>query len=69
VATSLKERIALALKTARETSGLSVFEVSRLSGVQPASIYAYEAGTTEPKAGALLALCAVYGVDPQSLLP
>jgi DNA-binding XRE family transcriptional regulator len=60
--------IAPRLRAAREAAGLTVFEACQLSGVQPASLYAYEAGATEPKSMALLALCRVYSTDPLSLV-
>lgn len=61
-------KIAPLLRKAREKAGLSVFEASQRSGVQPSSLYTYEAGTAEPKSTALLALCNVYGIDPLSLV-
>lgn len=56
------------LRAARKRAGLTAFEACQRSGVQPSSLHAYEAGTTEPKAGALLALCDVYGIDLRELV-
>ena len=60
---------AAALRAAREAAGLSVWEASRKSGIQPHNIYAYEGGRQEPLATALLALCDAYGIDPRGLPP
>jgi transcriptional regulator with XRE-family HTH domain len=59
-------QIAPHIREARKALGLSIFEVSRRTGIREPSLYAYERGTTEPQATALIALCALYGIDPLS---
>jgi transcriptional regulator with XRE-family HTH domain len=49
---------ATAIRTARETAGLSKRELARRAGTSPAAIVAYESGDREPTLPTLTRICA-----------
>ena len=49
---------ATAIRTARETAGLSKRELARRAGTSPAAIVAYESGDREPSLPTLTRICA-----------
>ena len=57
----------MTLKGARVNVGLKVADVADLIGVNKATIYNWESGLTEPKAGQIALLVELYGIRPDNL--
>lgn len=58
----------VAFREARKASGLSVPEAARLSGINPASIGRWEAGTRSPQVDALKEVLDVLGCEIQDVV-
>jgi len=57
----------MTLKGARVNAGITVVKVADLIGVNKATIYNWESGLTEPKAGQIALLVELYGIRPDNL--
>jgi transcriptional regulator with XRE-family HTH domain len=60
--------LALALRRARDASGLKQAEVEAILGTSKSTVVRWESGETEPRASQLAVLARIYGCTPNDLL-
>jgi len=62
-------RFAVRLRSLREKAGLSVQEISDITGIHPKSLYDWESGKPTFRLDVLPDLAEALGVKPRTLLP